>query len=265
MLHPTVLFHSFLLLVSSLNMFTLRRVLLWTRPPALPARCALVFTLVCAFRSLLPRVDAERICMFNHPLSWPFLGRSLATIAEISFGVLESRWWGARVAALGHPRLARAGSALAAGCMAVAQGWCWMGVVTKNNMYHAVEEALWLISHTFLMLASVYVLVGGGGQRAGKDLALVRRQLLLHAVFLVPYNVYMLLLDVPMYLHKYQTHPKVYLGVFEGVLDSMSCQIVTRGFDVWGGEVLWLSGYFSLAVWAAQYFAATWRPWPANK
>lgn len=256
----TVLFHSFLLFVSGLNLFALRRVLLWTRPPSLPSRCAMIFTLVCAFRSFLPRVDAERVCMFDHPLSWPFWGRSLATVAEISFGVLESRWWGARVAALGYPRLARVGSTVAALAMAVAQVWCWMGVVSKNNLYHAVEEALWLLSHVMLLLASIAVLLLST-VKADK----IRRQLLLHAAFLVPYNLYMLLLDVPMYLHKYRTHPDRYLGVLEGLLDSMSCQVITRDFDVWRGEVLWLGGYFSLAVWAALYFAASWIDWPKEK
>jgi hypothetical protein len=37
---------------------------------------ATVFTIVCAFRSFIPRIDAERMCFFPGAMSWPFWGRS---------------------------------------------------------------------------------------------------------------------------------------------------------------------------------------------
>ena len=40
----------------------------------------------CAFRSVLPRGDVQRICLFDTWLSQPSLvGRSVATVAEICF------------------------------------------------------------------------------------------------------------------------------------------------------------------------------------
>jgi len=42
---------------------------------------------VCAYRSILPRIDLERYCLFDTPWSNVVLGRSAATIAEVS--VLE--------------------------------------------------------------------------------------------------------------------------------------------------------------------------------
>src|ERR1700761_9856278 len=39
----------------------------------------------CAFRSVLPRADVQRICLFDHWLSSVFVGRSVATVAEICF------------------------------------------------------------------------------------------------------------------------------------------------------------------------------------
>jgi hypothetical protein len=39
----------------------------------------------CAFRSVLPRADVQRICLFDTWLSSVFVGRSVATIAEICF------------------------------------------------------------------------------------------------------------------------------------------------------------------------------------
>src|ERR1700733_15552876 len=39
----------------------------------------------CAFRSLLPRADVQRICLFDTWLSSVAVGRSVATVAEICF------------------------------------------------------------------------------------------------------------------------------------------------------------------------------------
>ena len=42
-----------------------------------------IFAAACAFRSILPRVDLERQCLWNSPLSSIFVGRSVATVAEL--------------------------------------------------------------------------------------------------------------------------------------------------------------------------------------
>src|SRR4051812_29616243 len=39
----------------------------------------------CAFRSLLPRADVQRICLFDTWLSSVVIGRTVATVAEICF------------------------------------------------------------------------------------------------------------------------------------------------------------------------------------
>src|SRR4029079_2974210 len=44
-----------------------------------------VFVGVCAFRSWLPRIDLQRYCLVDSPLSSTFLGRSAATVAEVCF------------------------------------------------------------------------------------------------------------------------------------------------------------------------------------
>jgi nitrate reductase gamma subunit len=41
----------------------------------------------CAFRSLLPRADVQRICLFDTWLSSIVVGRSVATIAEVCFAL----------------------------------------------------------------------------------------------------------------------------------------------------------------------------------
>src|SRR5580700_2477323 len=51
--------------------------------PMLLLSAAYVFG--CAFRSLLPRADFQRICLFDTWLSSVVVGRSVATVAEVCF------------------------------------------------------------------------------------------------------------------------------------------------------------------------------------
>jgi hypothetical protein len=44
-----------------------------------------IFTAACAFRSALPRIDLERLCLWDSPLSSIFVGRSVAPVAELCF------------------------------------------------------------------------------------------------------------------------------------------------------------------------------------
>ena len=44
-----------------------------------------IYVFVCAYRSFLPRIDLERYCLWDTPLSSIFLGRSAVTVAEICF------------------------------------------------------------------------------------------------------------------------------------------------------------------------------------
>ena len=46
---------------------------------------AAVFTVVCAYRAVLPRIDVPRVCWFDTPLNWVLFGRASATIAEVAW------------------------------------------------------------------------------------------------------------------------------------------------------------------------------------
>ena len=51
-----------------------------------------VFVLVCAFRSVFPRADVQRICLHDSWLSSVMLGRSLATIAGVNLNTIRRLW-----------------------------------------------------------------------------------------------------------------------------------------------------------------------------
>ena len=58
------------------SIFEHRRLLLWL---------AAAYVLGCAFRSFLPMVDVPRICLHDTGVSRIAVGRSVATVAELSF------------------------------------------------------------------------------------------------------------------------------------------------------------------------------------
>ncbi|HXW41905.1 MAG TPA: hypothetical protein VEK75_11915, partial [Xanthobacteraceae bacterium] len=90
---PVALWWGFLLAVSTLNIVALLvlrasyrkhgRGGAFAAEPLLLLAAAYVFG--CAFRSVLPRADVQRICLFDTWLSSVLVGRSVATIAELCF------------------------------------------------------------------------------------------------------------------------------------------------------------------------------------
>ncbi len=46
---------------------------------------AAAYVFGCAFRSILPRADVQRICLFDTWLSSVMVGRAVATVAELCF------------------------------------------------------------------------------------------------------------------------------------------------------------------------------------
>ena len=96
--NPVALWWSFLVTVSALNIALLVGLRAVYRANPFGAANAIfageplallsaVYVFGCAFRSLLPRADVERICLFNTWLSSVLIGRSVATLAELCFAV----------------------------------------------------------------------------------------------------------------------------------------------------------------------------------
>merc|ERR1711871_550852 len=50
--------------------------------------CAFIFTIVCAIRAIWLRKDIERVCMYDSKISTPFVGRTLATFAELCYIII---------------------------------------------------------------------------------------------------------------------------------------------------------------------------------
>ncbi|HEY4186939.1 MAG TPA: hypothetical protein VGP07_17820, partial [Polyangia bacterium] len=74
------------------------------------------------------------------------------------------------------------------------------------------------------------------------------------AALIGAYIVFMVLVDVPMYLHRWIADEQAghhYLSFIEGVRDAAARRVVTRDWQPWRQEIPWMSLYFSTGVWVS--------------
>lgn len=215
----------------------------------------------CAFRSAFPVYDVPRLAMVDSWLSSVVVGRSVATVAELCFA---AQWW----LLLRHASR-RQGCGL--GCtaaaallplIAVAEAFSWYSVLTTSNLGHVIEESLWA-----LCAALVVVSLSAMWPRAE------RTQRVLIAAGVVAgtaYCAYMVAVDVPMYWARWladEARGREYLSPAAGLADASLRWVVSHHWDDWKSEVLWMSLYFSIAVWLsiAMVHLRLAEPMPANR
>jgi len=205
-----------------------------------------IYVAVCCFRSLFPRVDLERVCLWDTWLSGIMLGRSAATLAELCFALQCSLFVGRLADVAGMPALAVAAYAFLP--MAVlAQILCWYAVLSLNHFGHAIEESLWAVM--FLMLSAA-----SGAAATAVDGPL---RTMLFAGCLV-YGVGAILtmtVDVGMYVRRWRAgHAGSRLTLASGLRDSRLRRQPTSSWQVWREEAPWMTLYFSVGVWTSLAF-----------
>jgi hypothetical protein len=204
-----------------------RRTLLWL---------SAVYVLGCAFRSVLPMIDVPRLCLHDTPVSRIVLGRMVATAAELCFALQ----WTLLLNEAGARRAARAIAVL----LVAAEGFSWAAVLTQNNLWHAVENSLWTLSAAVaaLGLGALWRDFGATG----------RRVIVAVLVGAAGYIAFMVSYDVPMYLGRWQAGIPSnfqYLEVRAGLDQILARCIVVREWARWWQDAVWLSLYFTVAVW----------------
>jgi hypothetical protein len=202
-----------------------------------------IYVAVCGFRSLFPRVDLERVCLWDSWLSAIMLGRTLATIAELCFA-LQCGLFVQRLADLtGSPSLALAAQAFVP-LAVVAEVVCWYSVVSLNHIGHAIEESLWALIMLILAAACGAAALASGGA--------LRSMLFAGAVVYAVGACLTAAVDVRMYLRRWRTNadgPRLPLAT--GLIDSHSRRQPTAAWEVWREEVPWMTLYFSVGVWTS--------------
>ncbi len=202
-----------------------------------------VYVFGCAFRSAFPVFDVPRICLHNSWLSSVIVGRSVATVAELCF-VTQWALMLHEASRVSRSVVGRISSLVVVPLIALAEACSWYSVLTTSNLGHIVEESLWSLTAA-MMVASM--MMTWPRCRSTRHPALV-----VCCIVGVVYVGYMLLVDVPMYWSRWMADQSIgrhYLSIAQGIHDVASRWVVSLRWRDWRTEVVWMSLYFSVAVW----------------
>jgi hypothetical protein len=199
----------------------------------------------CAFRSLLPRADVQRICLFDTWLSSVMVGRSVATLAEICFALQWAIMLHQLGTMTGADTTVNAGWAIVP-LIVVAECFSWYAVLTRNYLCNAIENSIWAVA---------FFIVGVGLCRLVPEFnAPVSAVIVIAILGIVGYLAFLATVDVPMYFTRWRADIAASIArlhPFEGLRDVSRRWIVTHDIAEWKGEIAWMSLYFSGAVWAS--------------
>jgi hypothetical protein len=206
---------------------------------------AAAYVFGCAFRSILPRADVQRICLFDTWLSSVMVGRSVATVAELCFAAQ----WAIVLRELGkisHSDTTKNIANAIVPLIALAECCSWYAVISTNFFGNVLENSVWTVAFSLIGVALLRLFFSFRGP--------VRIAIAAAAVGVACYVVFMSTIDVPMYLERWRADladGKPLLGLFAGLHDLATRWVVTHGFTPWQNEMAWMSLYFSAAVWAS--------------
>lgn len=204
-----------------------------------------VYVAVCAYRSVLPRVDLERLVVVDTHLSSIFLGRAAATVAEICFALQL----GLLVHQLGvhaHMPWVQTAAWAVPVFMVVAQGFCWHSVLTLNHITQAIESSLWAAGFSWMAALLGVIALDSSGW--------VHALALFGILGSLSFVAYVLSVDVPMYWRRYQhgrAHGLAYMRLDHGARDAWHRRVPSGNWAAWRADALWLTPYFSFGVWVS--------------
>ncbi|MDP4301474.1 hypothetical protein [Leptothrix discophora] len=201
------------------------------------------YVLGCAHRSWWPVFDVQRLCLVDHWLSSVVIGRSVATIAELCFAAQWALVLHKAARDTGSRSTERA-ARLIVPLIVVAEVFSWYSVLSTSNLGHVIEESLWGACALLFVLGLVPIWPQVHDH--------LRPRLRLWGAAGLAYAVYMFGVDVPMYADRWladEAAGRHYLSLAQGWADVSARWIVSHRWTDWRSEVIWMSLYFSVAVW----------------
>jgi hypothetical protein len=199
----------------------------------------------CAWRSILPVYDIPRVVLVDSRLSSVAVGRSVATVAELCFAAQWALMLH-QTAVLSHSAFGQAVSLAIVPIIVLAEGFSWHAVLTTAQRGHVVENSLWGLSAALVVAGMLLI----GPRR----LAELHAPMIAWCVGGAAYVAFIFFFDVPMYWSRWladQASGRHYLRISQGVADVCRRWVVSYRWDDWKDEVLWMSLYFSVGVWAS--------------
>ncbi|CAN7668171.1 hypothetical protein LJR039_005271 [Pseudorhodoferax sp. LjRoot39] len=199
----------------------------------------------CAFRSVVPVYDIPRLAMVDAPWSSALVGRSVATVAELCFAAQWALMLKDTTRGGGRP-LARLAALQIVPLILVAELCSWYSVLSTSNLGHTIEESLWGLCATLVALCLLALWPRVVPQQ--------RPLLALWVLGAAAYALYMFAVDVPMYWQRWladEAAGRGYLTLSAGVADVAGRVHVSTRWADWKTEVVWMTLYFSVGVWAS--------------
>ena len=126
----------------------------------------------------------------------------------------------------------------------VAEVCSWHAVLTTSNLGHVIEESIWGLSVALLVFH-----VTGIARDSQPQL---KRILYTVATVGAAYVVYMFTQDVPMYWSRWvqdEIMGRTYQDLPTGISDAATRWVVSHHWEDWKSEMIWMTLYFSVAVW----------------
>jgi len=227
---------------------------------------AVVFTIVCAYRALLPRIDVTRTCWYSSPLNWVLFGRLAAHVAEVCWATqmgLLLRRLGICLAGRGLAsnrvcmRAAVSGLIVIALAL-VAECWSWTNLITQNNIFAVVEQAIWLVLFLITGIGFMLLLPCWPGRPWSYWV---------FGILAVAMGIEQGYEAFGLYFQRYlsdEANGVHYSAFAAGVRSLASCATVTRDINAWSGDLPWMTGYFSAGVWSSIWLASAPLPGPTE-
>ncbi len=206
---------------------------------------ASIYTIGCGFRSILPRGDVRRVVLVDHWISAIAIGRTVATIAELAF-VAQ---WAFILHEIGKStgnKTATMVSKVIVPLIVVAECFSWYACTTTNFFGTMVEESLWALAAALTLMAFVNARPLYKGQQ--------RNFLTAGIISAFGYVIYMVTVDVPAYVNHWMANEadgKVYATLLEGLKQVATVWRQTYSHADWQYEFVWMTLYFSVAVWGS--------------
>jgi hypothetical protein len=215
------------------------------KPPLRRAQvvCCAILVAGCMFRSIVPRADVQRICLFDSWICSVAVGRSVATVAEVS---LVAQWslYLYEIGTAAASRVTVAIAKLLVPGILVAEGFSWYAVLTTNFVGNVVEQSIWTASAAICLVGLFTSYPRSGGK--------LRKVAIGASLGCAAYVAFMLNVDIPMYLHRLHADTlagRHYLTIDQGLRDAAHRWIVTHRLSDWRDEMAWMFFYFTAAVW----------------
>jgi hypothetical protein len=201
------------------------------------------YVLGCAYRSFFPVYDVQRFVMVDSWLSSVAMGRSVATIAELCFAAQ----WALLLRTIAQTSTSTTAvkvSSWIVPLIVVAEINSWYAVLTTCNLGHVLEESIWGICALMIVGSFAFLCPRSDSSHrpflaAGSALGLC-------------YAIYIFGVDVPMYWSRWaldEGKGHQYLTITQGFADVSGRWVVSHQWSDWGSEVIWMTLYFSVAVW----------------